>query len=97
MDYYNKTLSWKFDLLEKLDQVAKEVEKDEVATHHPLINARSEKNLYTLKQKLKRDTATEIANKKKLDSECFGLNQKQRAAEAERKAAVAVVYTENTR
>lgn len=47
--------------------------------------------------RLKKDEINDEINKKKLDSECFALNQKHKTIESQRKSVISVTYAENQR
>lgn len=91
MHCYNKSLSWNFDLLEKLEAVKLDCE------NAGRIFVRLEKNRNHMQQRLKKESAIEISSRKKRESEFFLLHQKQRSAESERRNTQAVVSLEHQR
>jgi hypothetical protein len=95
MHYFNKSFSPNFGLREKLELISTEFHS--IATQTGRIMARKEKNLSNLKARATKERQAEISNKKRLDSECYTLNQKHRALEMERKQNSQVLAIETQR
>jgi hypothetical protein len=84
-----------YELIKKIEDFKVEYEAN--FNTSTKVESRRERNLSSLKQRVKRELQQEQANKKKLDSDCFSLSQKQRSAEVERRSYAALMYAETKR
>ena len=83
-----------FAMFQKIENYKTEYEQ-ETFSPSSKVDSRREKNLSSLKNKIRKDLNNETISKKKLDSECFSTAQKQRTAEVERRSNATMAYVEN--
>lgn len=98
MEYYRSINEEQLSLLDRIYSVQTDLEdSSELGRLKSEKEIRVDKNIQQVRSLVKKEQMYISHNKKRLDSECFALFQRQRGAEVERRATAVVIYNDQQR